>query len=304
MEINFKSVIQSNEDQMIQLSVENPTVIHTNNKNFDALEQLIRHENIFQLQTNQQFFKRLTAKEQVKFLVKWYGSSLNIDDLLAQFMLLEEQNIRIQILKPEIIQRISFIHALLTSEAVIVTFNPFIHSSDENIHLFHKLIEQLKHANRKLLVIASRIEDAFIVQPNIWGLKSTGLEQIITEENELETNDSAKIPSKIKVKVEDKTIFVDIEAIEYVESHDGKVVIMIEQERYIYDSTLANAELLLKDAGFYRCHRSYLVNLHKVKEIINWSKNSYSVVIRNSTEDKIPLSRTKYSEIQKLLINL
>ena len=224
-------------------------------------------------------------------------------------MLLEGQNIRIQILKPEIIQRISFIHALLTSEAVIVTFNPFIHSSNENIHLFHKLIEQLKHANlkhanRKLLVITSRIEDAFIVQPNIWSLKSTGLEQIITEENELETNDSAKNPSKIKVKVEDKTIFVDIEAIEYVESHDGKVVIMIEQERYIYDSTLANAESLLKDAGFYRCHRSYLVNLHKVKEIINWSKNSYSVVIRNSTEDKIPLSRTKYSEIQELLINL
>lgn len=89
MEINFKSVIQSNENQMIQLSVENPTVIHTNHKNFDALDQLLRHESIFQLQTNQQFFKRLTVKEQVKFLVKWYGSSLNIDDLLSQFMLLE-----------------------------------------------------------------------------------------------------------------------------------------------------------------------------------------------------------------------
>lgn len=304
MEINFKSVIQSNEDQMIQLSVENPTVIHTNNKNFDALDQLIRHENIFQLQTNQQFYQRLTVKEQVKFLVKWYGSSLNIDDLLSQYMLLEEQNIRIQVLKPEIIQRISFIHALLANEAVIVAFNPFLHSSNENIHLFHKLIEQLKHAGRKLLVITSRIEDAFIVQPNIWSLKSTGLEQIITEENELEADDSAKIPSKVKVKVEDKTIFVDIEAIEYVESHDGKVVIIIEQEQYIYDSTLAKAESLLKEAGFYRCHRSYLVNLHKVKEIINWSKNSYSVVIKNSSEDKIPLSRTKYSEIQELLINL
>lgn len=304
MEINFKSVIQSNEDQMIQLSVENPTVIHTNHKNFDALDQLTHQENIFQLQTTQQFYKRLTVREQVNFLIKWCGSSLHVDDLLSQFMLLEEQNIRIQIIKPEMIQRISFIHALLANESIIVTFNPFIHSSNENIHLFHKLIEQLKHAGRKLLVITSRIEDAFIIQPNIWSLKATGLEQIITEENELENNDSAKIPSKIKVKVEDKTIFVDIEAIEYVESHDGKVVIMIEQERYIYDSTLGNAEILLKDAGFYRCHRSYLVNLNKVNEIINWSKNSYSVVIKNSTEDKIPLSRTKYSEIQELLINL
>ena len=70
------------------------------------------------------------------------------------------------------------------------------------------------------------------------------------------------------------------------------------------ETTLQNAEDELSGHGFYRCHRSYIVNLHKVKEIITWSKNAYSVIIDNNEESKIPLSRAKYNEIQERLITL
>lgn len=79
---------------------------------------------------------------------------------------------------------------------------------------------------------------------------------------------------------------------------------MMEQERFVYDSTLSYAEELLKTHSFYRCHRSSVVNLNKVREIINWSKNTYSIVRDNVNQDKIPLSKTKYSQIQDLLVNL
>lgn len=43
---------------------------------------------------------------------------------------------------------------------------------------------------------------------------------------------------------------------------------------------------------------------NKVKEIITWSKNAYSVIIDNNEKSKIPLSRAKYNEIQERLITL
>lgn len=60
-----------------------------------------------------------------------------------------------------------------------------------------------------------------IIQPNIWTLKSSGLEQIITEELSQKENSIETIPSKLKLKVDDKTIFVNTEDIEYIESHEG-----------------------------------------------------------------------------------
>lgn len=57
--------------------------------------------------------------------------------------------------------------------------------------------------------------------------------------------------------------------------------------------TLQQLEGRLKPYGFYRCHRSYIVNLQKVREIIIWSKNSYSLKLIGDENTIIPLSRMK-----------
>ncbi|MDR0435024.1 MAG: LytTR family transcriptional regulator DNA-binding domain-containing protein [Gracilibacteraceae bacterium] len=35
----------------------------------------------------------------------------------------------------------------------------------------------------------------------------------------------------------------------------------------------------MKPYGFFRCHRSYIVNLQKVREIITWTRNSYGLIL-------------------------
>lgn len=58
-------------------------------------------------------------------------------------------------------------------------------------------------------------------------------------------------------------------------------------------------EALILPYGFYRCHRSYIINLQKVKEIISWSKNSYSIRLNYSKDSLIPISRNKINEIEE-----
>ena len=52
---------------------------------------------------------------------------------------------------------------------------------------------------------------------------------------------------KIKVKAHDKTIFVTIEDIEYLESMDGKVYINLGSQKLVMETTLQ---------GFDQLHRS------------------------------------------------
>src|SRR5690625_3873812 len=199
-------------------------------------------------------------------------------------------------------ENLTDIDALLSDSQHTAVIDPCLNTVNDNIHLFHKMKAQLLNQGKSLFVAASRLEDALIVQPGVMRLNGQSLELVETADNA--DDDSSLNISKIKVKAHDKTIFVTIEEIEYLESHDGKVYINLGSEKFIMESTLQGAEEQLEAHGFYRCHRSYLVNLHKVKEIITWSKNTYSVIIDNSEKSRIPLSRTKFNEIQDKLLKL
>ena len=231
---------------------------------------------------------------------KWYNSDLKVNDLIQQFKITDPDEKLSKENKNEV-QKINYIHALLTDEEHIVFIDPFLHTINDNIHLFHKMKRQLLDQNKSLLVVTSRLEDAFVLQADVMKINEDGLKVVETTEN---TDGKDSLNTKVKVKANDKTIFVDISEIEFLESQDGKVYINLDGEKFMMETTLQNAEDELSGHGFYRCHRSYIVNLHKVKEIITWSKNAYSVIIDNNEESKIPLSRAKYNEIQERLITL
>lgn len=246
-------------------------------------------------------YKRLNLKVHIEYLRRWYNSPLKTGDLIQQFNI-RDVTAQLSKLSRTEIQKLGYIHALLSDNKQIVFIDPFLNAVNDNIHLFHKMKEQLIIQGKSLLIVTSRLEDAFIAQPDIMKLNEQGLQVVETTDNTIE--DSTSSVSKIKVKAHDKTIFVTIADIEYLESQDGKVYINIGHEKFVMESTLQSAEDQLTQYGFYRCHRSYIVNLHKVKEIITWSKNTYSVIIDNQNGSKIPLSRAKFNEIQEKLIKL
>ncbi|MBN2392497.1 MAG: LytTR family transcriptional regulator DNA-binding domain-containing protein, partial [Anaerolineae bacterium] len=52
---------------------------------------------------------------------------------------------------------------------------------------------------------------------------------------------------------------------------------------------------------FFRAHRSYLVNLQHVKEVIPYTRNSFSLILNNEAETEIPLSKSAAAELRELL---
>lgn len=71
-------------------------------------------------------------------------------------------------------------------------------------------------------------------------------------------------------------------------------------EEYEVASTLSDLEERLKKHKFLRAHRSYLINLNKVKEIIPWFKGKYQVVMNDNRETEVIISRSKVKELQRI----
>ncbi|WP_241399767.1 LytTR family DNA-binding domain-containing protein [Clostridium beijerinckii] len=52
---------------------------------------------------------------------------------------------------------------------------------------------------------------------------------------------------------------------------------------------------------FFRCHRSYVVNLEKVKEVYPWFNGTYKLIIDDDENNEIPVSRSHVKEIKIIL---
>jgi len=106
---------------------------------------------------------------------------------------------------------------------------------------------------------------------------------------------------KIPAKVGDKIILFDPTEIDFIESSEGVSTLHVGEGLFPCAFTLNDLEEKLKLFGFFRCHRSYIVNLQKVREVITWTRNSYSLILDNKGKSSIPLSKGKFDEMKRIL---
>ncbi|HCL02915.1 MAG TPA: ABC transporter ATP-binding protein, partial [Lachnoclostridium phytofermentans] len=85
------------------------------------------------------------------------------------------------------------------------------------------------------------------------------------------------------------------------ESVEGETYVNVNGKAFQATLTLTQLEERLRDYGFFRCHRSYIINIQKIREIISYSRGSYVLKLSNYENDQIPLSRQKLEEIKELL---
>lgn len=73
---------------------------------------------------------------------------------------------------------------------------------------------------------------------------------------------------QIMIKHEGEDIVIDISDIIYMESMDKNVRIVTSKSEYITRYNISDYEEELKNSGFLRIHRGYLISLSKVKKIV------------------------------------
>ncbi len=64
--------------------------------------------------------------------------------------------------------------------------------------------------------------------------------------------------------------------------------------------TLEELHAALESDSFWRPHRSYLVNIHHIKEVVPWFKSSFMIKMNDKKQSEIPVSRQQTKRLREL----
>ncbi|NPV44535.1 MAG: response regulator transcription factor [Firmicutes bacterium] len=97
--------------------------------------------------------------------------------------------------------------------------------------------------------------------------------------------------NKIPVEKNSRLILINIEDILFVEADGRNTIIRTEKETYKTNFSLKQMEERLKPLLFFRPHRSYLINMKKIKEIVPWFNSTYKIIMTGYPDIEIPVTR-------------
>lgn len=259
-------------------------------------------------------YERLRVKDHFSFFQKLYDSPLTIEEGLRITQLDTKKNERVRQLSLSEKRRIQFGRLLFQNPLLYVFEEPDQNADLETKRVFMKIVRNLKQQEKTVLILTSNLEAALSVTNKVYRLDETGLQKLDIlseeEENQKETHSEEREEEiivqpahfeKIPTKVNDKIVLFDPPEIDYIESSQGQSLIYIKGEAYPSVFTLAELEKRLYPYGFFRCHRSYIVNLQKVREVITFTRNSFSLVLTDEKKSSIPLSKNKMVELREIL---
>ena len=103
---------------------------------------------------------------------------------------------------------------------------------------------------------------------------------------------------RIPVKTHGRVIIVNVAEIDWVEADGDYVSVHVGAKSWLLRETIAAAEARLALSGFVRIHRSTLVNIYCVRELLPLSKGEFTVVLLDGTELK--LSRNYRFALERL----
>jgi two-component system response regulator LytT len=107
--------------------------------------------------------------------------------------------------------------------------------------------------------------------------------------------------SKLLLDDGERLIVIDPKSVYYVMRDDRVVQIHTSDNIYPSKLTLQELEEKLSSFNFFRCHRSYLVNLNYIQEIVPWFNGAYNLTLKNIEKTKIPVSRSSAKELLNIL---
>jgi two-component system response regulator LytT len=125
------------------------------------------------------------------------------------------------------------------------------------------------------------------------------LEQLVSQ---LNGNTKQNIqPAKILVKSGQRLLLVAAEDLIFASIEDGLIsVVGRDVEGTSNYRTLEELHAALDSETFWRPHRSHLVNIHHIKEVVPWFKSSYMLKMDDKKQSEIPVSRVQTKRLREL----
>jgi len=107
--------------------------------------------------------------------------------------------------------------------------------------------------------------------------------------------------AKVLIRSAGRMILVDQRDICYASIEDGVITVYTSSvEGESNCRTLEELSDSLDAKLFWRAHRSYLVNINRIKEVVPWFKSSYQLRMDDKKQAEVPVSRAQTKRLREL----
>ncbi len=108
--------------------------------------------------------------------------------------------------------------------------------------------------------------------------------------------------SKLVVRSGTRNLIVDTADLIYATIQNGVISLVTRVGEGLSNyKTLDELQASLDPAVFWRTHRSYLVNINKIREVIPWFNAGYQVRMSDKKGTEVPVSRVQTRRLRELL---
>lgn len=136
----------------------------------------------------------------------------------------------------------------------------------------------------RIITMLHKLENHWQMQQNTLNASPTGI----------------NIPQTINLVKDERIIVADINDICYAEAHEKLTIVYTRRDQYIMSMSISEFCQKLPETQFFRCHRSFCVNLNKIREIEPWFNNTYILRV-HELEFQIPVSRSRVKAFRQLM---
>jgi ABC-2 type transport system ATP-binding protein len=218
-------------------------------------------------------------------------------EVLEMVGLADNADTRVEEFSPALRRRLTFARAILHQPEVLLLIEPFNKCDQNTVEILIRLILTQAENGSAVLVIAENKSHLSRICTQIYHLENGQISEVTMSDEE----QTQALPFMIPAKLEGRVALVNPTEILYVVAQDNKAYLQTTNDLFPTQFTLSELEKRLSRSGFFRAHRSYLVNLQHVKEVIPYTRDSYSLRLRDADNTKIPLSKSAARELRELL---
>lgn len=126
------------------------------------------------------------------------------------------------------------------------------------------------------------------------------MERLKEKSEELNMRQNSTEIHKLMVNAGSSYQVLDVSEIVYIETENRACRIHTKNRDYIQNESLNFYESRLRGDRFFRIHKSYLVNLDYVVEMVPGFNNGYSLKMKYFEKERLPIGRTQVKEFRNL----
>ena len=108
------------------------------------------------------------------------------------------------------------------------------------------------------------------------------------------------LSGRMMLRHRDGVSFVDLQDILLIQREERSTVLYTaDNERFVTNDTLSEMEERLPADVFFRCHKSYIINLNHIRDITPYGRWTYVVRLEGTQHDAL-ITHEKYEELERM----